>query len=449
MGSAHAPLAEKTAARVKVGHTHDPEEREADRVAQMLTAPGKRGCSACATGAPCPACGVGAAKLRRSALGPGPASAPARMLRGAGAPLPTSTRAKFERRLGVDLGGVRLHQGSEAAAATASVGARAFALGRDIAFGARAPSPATAEGERVLAHEVAHTVQAGATTTLRRATDFSIRGLSPGAAGDPSTIFFDFGASTMKASERAKVPALAAPPGQALTLFGYSSEEGSAASRTTLTNNRIASVSSALRANGHTAARTPTPDITRGEGNIDYRSMRSVAVVPTPTGVGAPPAVSPLGSGACTLTMPCGTSFTNAIALALPQVIAAKAQVDAPTAAATTQLAALFPGAPLAQIQGNMAGLLTEISALTANHRCHDYPCDAQCDRPAYANPSTHMMTLCPGFVNSADLVENATTLIHEALHMVTGLTTIDFAYRRSRFIDFIPSPTRTASCCW
>jgi hypothetical protein len=149
------------------------------------------------------------------------------------------------------------------------------------------------------------------------------------------------------------------------------------------------------------------------------------------------------------MTIPCGTSFTTAIGLALPQVISAKAQVDAATPAATAQVATLFPGTPIAQIQGNMAGLLTEMGGLSANHRCHDYPCDAGCDRPAYANPATHMMTLCPGFVNGTNLVENATLLIHEALHMVTGLTTIDFAYRRSRFIDFIPgtqSQTNTDS---
>ncbi len=450
MGSTHAPLAEKAAPRVAVGHAHDPEEREADRVAAILTAPAKLGCSACAAGAaPCPACAGSAAKLRRSALAQGPASAPARPLHGAGAPLPAATRQRFERRLGVDLGGVRLHRGAEAAAATAAVGARAFALGRDIAFGARAPAPESAEGERLLAHEVAHTVQAGAATTLRRANDFTIRGLSPRAASDPGTIYFDFASATLEASEQAKIPALAAPPTRRLTLFGYASEEGSAASRTAMTGRRIGSVDSALAGAGHTAQRDPRADITRGEGNLDYRSMRSVAVVPTPVGVAAPPPVSPLGSGACTMAIPCGTSFNNAIGLALVQVIAAKAQVDLPTPAAATQVATLFPGTPVAQIQGNMAGLLTELSGLPANHRCHDYPCDAACDRPAYADPSTHMMTLCPDFVNSTDLTENATLLIHEALHMVTGLTTIDFAYRRSRFIDFIPgtqSQTNTDS---
>ncbi len=439
----HAPLAEKAAPRVAVGHAHDPEEREADRLAQMLVAPVKRGCSACSSGAaPCPACAAGAAKLRRSALAPGPATAPARLLRGAGTPLPAATRDKFERRLGADLSAIRLHQGAEAASASAAVGARAFALGRDIALGARAPSPATPEGERLLAHEVAHTVQAGAATTLRRQTDFTVRGLSPNAAGDASTIYFEYNSAALQPTERAKIAPLATPAGQALTLFGYASEEGSAASRTGLTNRRIAAVASALRGAGHTARHTPSPDISRGEGNIDYRSMRSVAVVPTPTGIGAGPAVSPLGSGTCTMAIPCGTSLTTAHPVATSMLSAAKTAVDTPTPAATTQLGTLFPGIPRADIQTALNGLVTEVARMTAaaNHRCHDYPCDSMCDRPGYASPASRVMTLCPSFVNGSNVTENAVLLLHEGLHMVPGLTTEDFAYRSSRFIDFIPS---------
>uniref|UniRef100_UPI0022EB6069 eCIS core domain-containing protein n=1 Tax=Falsiroseomonas oryzae TaxID=2766473 RepID=UPI0022EB6069 len=86
---------------------------------------------------------------------------------GPGTPLPDASRARFERRLGRDLSAVRLHQGPEAASATRGVGARAFALGRDIALGADAPPLSTAAGERLLAHEVAHTLQDD-TGVLRR-----------------------------------------------------------------------------------------------------------------------------------------------------------------------------------------------------------------------------------------------------------------------------------------
>ena len=48
---------------LKVGSPHDPAEREADRIADILTAPEEPAmpvCAACAAGgAPCPACGGG------------------------------------------------------------------------------------------------------------------------------------------------------------------------------------------------------------------------------------------------------------------------------------------------------------------------------------------------------------------------------------------------------
>jgi hypothetical protein len=90
------------------------------------------------------------------------ASADAQVARAAastGAPLEPTMQRKFEGSLGVDLTGVRVHTGPEAADAAASVTAKAYTLGNDIYFGAGQYSPGTADGERLLAHEVAHTVQ--------------------------------------------------------------------------------------------------------------------------------------------------------------------------------------------------------------------------------------------------------------------------------------------------
>ncbi len=155
---------EAAAQRPRIGPAEDGAERQADRIAQALTAPGRH-CTGCAAAAePCPAC----AAKRATASPPAPATAASGRLPGPGAPLPTPTRAKFEQRLGRDLGAVRLHQGTEAAAAARAVQARAFALGPDIVLGAGAPHPATPEGERLLAHEVAHTLQPNAAEVLRR-----------------------------------------------------------------------------------------------------------------------------------------------------------------------------------------------------------------------------------------------------------------------------------------
>jgi hypothetical protein len=77
----------------------------------------------------------------------------------AGAGLPDPLRARFEASLGTDLGGVRVHDGATAARASASFGARAFAVGQDIVMGGGQYAPHTADGASLLAHEVAHTVQ--------------------------------------------------------------------------------------------------------------------------------------------------------------------------------------------------------------------------------------------------------------------------------------------------
>jgi hypothetical protein len=78
---------------------------------------------------------------------------------GGGQPLPAEARTRFEASLGTDLSSVRVHTGDDAAQASAAVGARAYALGNDIHFGAGQYRPDDPFGLHLLAHEVAHTVQ--------------------------------------------------------------------------------------------------------------------------------------------------------------------------------------------------------------------------------------------------------------------------------------------------
>jgi hypothetical protein len=76
-----------------------------------------------------------------------------------GTSLPVTLMRKFEDSLGVDLSSVRVHTGDASASAAASVGARAYAFGQDIHFGEGEFDPGTPQGEHLIAHEVAHTVQ--------------------------------------------------------------------------------------------------------------------------------------------------------------------------------------------------------------------------------------------------------------------------------------------------
>jgi hypothetical protein len=78
---------------------------------------------------------------------------------GGGQPLDPDTRVFMESRFRQDFRGVRLHTEGEAGDAARLVQARAFTLGRDIVFGPGEYRPATPDGKRLLAHELAHVVQ--------------------------------------------------------------------------------------------------------------------------------------------------------------------------------------------------------------------------------------------------------------------------------------------------
>lgn len=87
-----------------------------------------------------------------------------------GTALSGAVRERMEAGFGESLGDVRIHTGPDSADLNRSVSARAFTVGRDVFFGAGEYRPDTPEGERVLAHELAHTRQEGAAArrTIRR-----------------------------------------------------------------------------------------------------------------------------------------------------------------------------------------------------------------------------------------------------------------------------------------
>lgn len=76
-----------------------------------------------------------------------------------GRPLDEETRAFMEPRFGHDFSRVRLHTDARAAESAEAVNALAYTVGQDIVFGAGQYQPGTSEGRRLIAHELAHTVQ--------------------------------------------------------------------------------------------------------------------------------------------------------------------------------------------------------------------------------------------------------------------------------------------------
>jgi len=91
-------------------------------------------------------------------------------LHSSGHPLDSSVRSYFEPRFSYDFNQVRVHTGSKASESASAMNALAYTVGHDIVFGPGQYEPGTAEGKRLLAHELTHVIQQDAKTLhLQRA----------------------------------------------------------------------------------------------------------------------------------------------------------------------------------------------------------------------------------------------------------------------------------------
>ncbi|TVR39598.1 MAG: DUF4157 domain-containing protein [Bacteroidia bacterium] len=76
-----------------------------------------------------------------------------------GSPLHAPAKKEMEYFLGKDLSKVKIHTGGESIKLNRELGSRAFAVGNDIHFNRGEYQPDTAEGRKLLTHELVHTVQ--------------------------------------------------------------------------------------------------------------------------------------------------------------------------------------------------------------------------------------------------------------------------------------------------
>jgi hypothetical protein len=170
---------------VKIAAPTSTLERDADRIAEIVmrggtvpeagqsprgpSTPIYRKCAACAAGGPaCEACAEEEATLHLkaqagAAQGAAPGSSQtaraAAAVQSGGHPLPRSLSNYFTPRLGSDLSQVRVHTDLGAGRAARAINARAYTLGQHIAFAPGQYAPQTHEGRRLIAHELAHTLQ--------------------------------------------------------------------------------------------------------------------------------------------------------------------------------------------------------------------------------------------------------------------------------------------------
>jgi Domain of unknown function (DUF4157) len=110
-------------------------------------------------------------------------------LRGGGQPLASDLRAFFEPRFSYDFSQVRVHTDARAAQTARELNARAYTLGRDVAFAPGEYRPQTPEGRTLLAHELTHVVQQGdRAQTVMRACDCRAAGGRDPTPGEDSRL---------------------------------------------------------------------------------------------------------------------------------------------------------------------------------------------------------------------------------------------------------------------
>lgn len=378
---------------------------------------------------------------------------------GVGQPLEPATRAFMEPRFGHDFSHVRIHTDARAAASARSINALAYTSGSNIVFARGQYSPHSVSGQRLLSHELTHVVQqsSGAQPVISRAAttaDFRITGLAPDLASVENVIRFNFNQASIPPVENPKIAKQAKPAGRDITLNGYASEEGDAASKAKLVNRRITAVSDALKASGHKGPRHPNPDPTRGEGNIDYRGMRIVEIVDTPKPPKGLKVVPPIPTRvpSCTAgpSTPCGTTYSTAFPKADKAVKDAITKLTAPSPATLGHVATHFGATPAATLLTNITGLSTKLTALNGIHSsatdCHLNACDTQCSGAgAYVDPNVvpHRMIFCDDFRSQADAGQRGRTIIHEALHVTPGVMSKDLAYAHTRKIRTLTDPEK------
>lgn len=86
--------------------------------------------------------------------------------KGGGSSMSPQLRQGMESAFGADFSGVKIHTGSTAADMSKGLNAQAFTHGNDIYFNSNKFSPDTSQGQKLLAHELTHTIQQGSSSAV-------------------------------------------------------------------------------------------------------------------------------------------------------------------------------------------------------------------------------------------------------------------------------------------
>ncbi|HEY4289314.1 MAG TPA: DUF4157 domain-containing protein [Puia sp.] len=87
--------------------------------------------------------------------------------RGKGSPLPSTTLAEMQSSFGHDFSNVNIHTDADSVNMSRDLGAQAFTQGSDIYFNTGKFNPESSTGKHLLAHELTHVVQQGASPGIQ------------------------------------------------------------------------------------------------------------------------------------------------------------------------------------------------------------------------------------------------------------------------------------------
>jgi predicted chitinase len=171
-------------AKLQISQPHDPDEQEADHVAdrvmRMVDPAQVNGASNQELQRMCNECEEEEEQPglhRKAQSGKSQPIAPPivhEVLSSSGQPLDRNTRSFMEPHFGSDLSNVRVHNDGRAADSASAVGARAYTVEPNIVFAAGEYAPDTTTGRQLLSHELAHVMQqrAGTAGGVQRAVPF-------------------------------------------------------------------------------------------------------------------------------------------------------------------------------------------------------------------------------------------------------------------------------------
>lgn len=139
--------------KFSIGASNDPLEHEADRVADQVMS---RKSSSTISSAPVKIQCSSSNTLSREETVPSSVNS---VLARSGSPIRSGLRRNMETRFGHDFSKVRIHTDNLASRSAHDVNARAYTVGNNIVFANGQYAPSSQAGNRLLAHELTHTVQ--------------------------------------------------------------------------------------------------------------------------------------------------------------------------------------------------------------------------------------------------------------------------------------------------